>query len=94
MTEQYLTRRQLAERFGMTEDAIRGLVRRRHLREGVHFHKPTPHILRFRWSACERWLTTRPAPEPEPAQQHLSEEELSEDLKAYAAEVLGRVARP
>ena len=89
MAEQYLTLAELAERFSMTPDTIRGLMRHGHLREGVHYFKPTLHLLRFKWSACEAWLTSP----RRPVKPLKTEEEIREQAEQLAQQMLSRASR-
>jgi len=54
--EEYLTTKELSERIKMTVGTIRNLVWKGTLKEKIHYVKPTPRKLLFKWSGIEDWL--------------------------------------
>ena len=52
----YLTTKELSELIKMTPGTIRNLVYKGTLKQNVHYVKPTPRKLLFKWKAIEIWL--------------------------------------
>ncbi len=62
--EEYLTTKELSERIKLAPGTIRNLVWKKVLLENVHFVRPTPRKILFKWSRIEDWLHNRPIIEP------------------------------
>lgn len=70
--EQYLTTNELSARIKMTPGTIRNLVWKKELIEGIHYLRPTPRKLLFKWTVMECWLhgsTVDPTPMGKPKQR-------------------------
>jgi len=60
--EEYLTTDELSDRIKMAPGTIRNLVWRGEFKENIHYLKPTPRKLLFKWSNVEAWLHNRSSP--------------------------------
>jgi hypothetical protein len=54
--DEYLTTSELSKRIKMPPGSIRNLIWKKALVENIHFVRPTPRKILFKWAAIENWL--------------------------------------
>jgi hypothetical protein len=54
--KEYLSLEELVEQIPYRPQTIRNLICQGVLKEGVHYFKPTPRMLVFKWSAIREWI--------------------------------------
>jgi hypothetical protein len=58
--EEYLTTNELSDRIKLAPGTVRNLIWKKVFLENVHFVRPTPRKILFKWSRIEDWLHNRP----------------------------------
>jgi hypothetical protein len=67
MTAEYLTVSELSPRIKYTEQSIYNLICNGTFIEGLHFFKPTPKKILFKWHAIVQWIEGNAKVATEPA---------------------------
>lgn len=56
MNDTYLTITELSDRIKYSKQSIYNLIHKKILVQQVHFFKPTPKKLLFKWDAIQNWI--------------------------------------
>jgi excisionase family DNA binding protein len=54
--EEYLTVKELSDRIKLARQTIYNMIHKKDFVLNIHYHKPKPKIILFKWSAIEKWL--------------------------------------